>query len=269
MRKFFVLITTNLTYPAKKLLKTIKLKSMKHLILLVSLTFSVVTFSQDSVLVRDFETWSGVTLKKSFLEKKLNLQLTQEFRLNSNSTHMNNYFTEIAAGYEIFKGFEAGLGYRFIRNNTKNGYKNEQRLNADISYKHKLDRLELSYRFRYQNRNEIGVSRDEGDDPINKYRFRLKAEYNIKNWKLDPYVSSEIFYSQEVSRVNYVPSITEVENISAFQKLRFTVGTSYKLNDRFELNGFYRLERDFKTYPPVYYTPATYHIIGLNLEIKL
>lgn len=242
---------------------------MKHLILLVSLTFSVVTFSQDSVLVRDFETWSGVTLKKSFLEKKLNLQLTQEFRLNSNSTHMNNYFTEIAAGYEIFKGFEAGLGYRFIRNNTKNGYKNEQRLNADISYKHKLDRLELSYRFRYQNRNEIGVSRDEGDDPINKYRFRLKAEYNIKNWKLDPYVSSEIFYSQEVSRVNYVPSITEVENISAFQKLRFTVGTSYKLNDRFELNGFYRLERDFKTYPPVYYTPATYHIIGLNLEIKL
>lgn len=242
---------------------------MKNLLLLVLLAFSSIAYSQDSVLVRDFETWSGVSLKKSFLEKKLDFQLTQEFRLNSNSTHIDNYFTELTGEYEIFKGFEAGLGYRFIRNNKKDGYVNEQRLNADLSYKHKLERLELGYRFRYQNRNEIGVSRDEGDDPISKYRFRLKVGYNIKNWKLDPYLSSEVFYATEVSRVNYVPSITEEENIAGFQKLRFTLGTSYKLNDNFKLNGFYRFEREFKTYPTVYYTPASYHIVGLNLEIKL
>lgn len=264
-----MIMTTNLIYPTKNLLKTRKHKSMKNLLLPVLLALCTTAYSQDSVLVRDFETWSGVSLKKSFLDKKLDVQLTQEFRLNSNSTHMNNYFTELTADYEIFKGFQAGLGYRFIRNNTKNGYVNEQRFNADLSYRHKIDRLELGYRFRYQNRNEMGVSKDEGDDPIQKYRFRLKAEYNIKNWKLDPYLSSEVFYATEVSRVNYVPSITEEENISAFQKLRFTLGTSYKINKNFKLNGFYRIERDFKTYPTVNYTPATYHIVGLNLEIKL
>lgn len=242
---------------------------MQRLLILLFLTSLTTVFAQDSVLVRDFETWSGVTLKKSFLEKKLDLQLTQEFRLNSNSTHMNNYFTEVGAGYEILKGFEFGMNYRFIRNNTKNGYKNEQRWNADLSYKHDISRLTLGYRFRYQHKDEIGLSKDEGDDPISKYRFRLKAEYNIKNWKLDPYISSEIFYANQVTRVNYVPSITETNNISGFEKIRFTLGTSYKFNKNFTLNGFYRLEREFKTYPTVYYTPATYHIVGLNLEIKL
>lgn len=242
---------------------------MKYLILLLSISLLGTGYAQDSVLVRDFESWNGISLKKSFLDKKLDLQLTQEFRLNSNSSRLNNYFTELGVEYEIIKGLEAGIGYRFIRNNTKNGYVNEQRLNADLSHKHKIDRLEIGYRFRYQNRSEIGIKKEDGDDPISKYRLRLKAGYNIKNWKLDPYISSEIFYATETSRVNYVPSITEVENISGFQKLRFTLGTSYKINDLLELNGFYRIERDFKTYPTVYYTPGTYHIAGINLEIKL
>ncbi|MFZ9028465.1 MAG: DUF2490 domain-containing protein [Crocinitomicaceae bacterium] len=242
---------------------------MKNLILLLFIGLISGVYAQDSVLVRDFESWNGISLKKSFLEKKLNLQLTQEFRFNSNSTRLNNYFTEIGADYEIIKGLEAGLGFRFIRNNTKKGYLNEQRFNADLSYKHKIDRLSLGYRFRYQNRNEIGVSKDDGDDPVSKYRFRLKVGYNIKNWKLDPYLSTEVFYATETSRVNYVPTITEVENIAGFQKLRFTLGTSYKINDVLKLNGFYRIERDFKTYPTIYYTPGTYHIAGINLEIKL
>lgn len=232
------------------------------------LLMSSAMFAQDSVLVRDLETWSGVTLKKSFLDKKLDFALTQEFRFSDNSTYLNNYFTELTAGYEIFKGFEVGLGYRFIRNHRgDNGYRNENRFNTDISYKHKIDRFTLDYRLRYQYRSILKAEDDE--DPIQKYRFRLKLKYNIKNWKLDPYISSEVFYAKEVDRVNYVPTITEVNNISGFQKMRFTIGTDFKINKTFEVGGFYRIERDFKTYPLVYYTPGTYHIIGLNLNIKL
>ena len=262
-------MTTNLNINEYILLEIKQQRPMKNLILLLFVCLFNATYAQDSILVRDFESWNGISLKKSFLEKKLDLQLSQEFRFNNNSSRLNNYFTEIGADYEIIKGLEAGLGYRFIRNNTKNGYVNEQRFNADLSYKHKVNRLTLGYRFRYQNRNEIGVSKEEGDDPISKYRFRLKTVYNIKNWKLDPYISTEVFYATETSRVNYVPTITVVENIAGFEKLRFTLGTSYKINDVLKLNGFYRIERDFKTYPTVYYTPGTYHIAGFKLEIKL
>ncbi len=114
-------------------------------------------------MVSDFELWTGLKVEKSFLEKKLDLALTQEFRFKDNATSINNYFTEFGGSYEIFHGFNLGLGYRFIRNKTKKGYENHGRVYADVSYKHKIDRFTLAYRFRYQNQNEIGISRDEGD----------------------------------------------------------------------------------------------------------
>ena len=241
---------------------------MKNLFLVILIGICNSTYAQDSVLVRDFESWNGIILKKSFLDKKLDLQLAQQFRLNSNSSRLNNYFTEFGADYEFIKGFKVGIGYRFIRNNRKSGYNNEHRFNADVSYKHKIERITFGYRFRYQNRNDIGAAKDD-ENRISKYRLRLKLDYNIKNWKFDPYFTTEVFYATETSLVNYVPTITEVENIAGFQKLRFTLGTSYKINDLFELNGFYRIERDFKTYSTVYYTPGTYHIVGFNIEINL
>ena len=241
---------------------------MKNLFLVILIGICNSTCAQDSVLVRDFESWNGIILKKSFLDKKLDLQLAQQFRLNNNSSRLNNYFTEFGADYEFIKGFKVGLGYRFIRNNRKSGYNNEHRFNADVSYKHKIERITLGYRFRYQNRNDIGAAKDD-ENQISKYRLRLKLDYNIKNWKFDPYFTTEVFYATETSLVNYVPTITEVENIAGFQKLRLTLGTSYKINDLFELNGFYRIERDFKTYSTVYYTPGTYYIVGFNIEINL
>ena len=226
--------------------------------------------AQDSTVVRDFEMWTGVTVEKSFLEKKLALGLTQEFRFDDNSTHLDQYFTELEVKYKWENGISAGGAYRFIRNNQNSGYANENRFNLDFGYKYNFDRLELSGRLRYQNKNEIGVTRDEGDYPVSKYRLKLKAEYNIKKWKLDPYFSAEVFYAQTTNRINYIESILEPEEkVAGFEKLRFTLGTSYKINDLMTVGGFYRIERELKTYPLFYNTPATYFIGGLNLTFKL
>jgi hypothetical protein len=231
--------------------------------------FSFSSFSQDSTVVSDFEAWGGVSLEKSFFEKKLNLGLTQEFRFDENSMHLDQYFTELKIKYEVYNGLDLGIGYRFIRNNKNSGYKNEQRIFADVSYKHKLDRWSLSYRFRFQNHDEIGVSRSEGDDITRKYRLRAKVAYNIKNWELDPYLSVEGFFAQETNGINYVETITETEKVSGFQKLRFTLGTKYKINKFMQLGAFYRIEQEMKSYPGVYNSPATYYIGGLNLTFKL
>lgn len=226
--------------------------------------------AQDSTVVQDFEMWTGVTVKKSFLDKKLQLGLTQEFRLNDNSTRMNNFFTELEGKYKIYKGLSVGAAYRFIRNNTKSGYINENRFNLDLGYKYKFDRLSLAARFRYQNKNELGVSKDEGDFPISKFRFRLKGEYNIKNWKLDPYLSAEVFFAQQTYRINYIESIIEPTQVSSgLEKLRFTIGTSYKINKLISIGGFYRVEQELKSYPLFYNTPGRYFIGGLNLTFKL
>jgi hypothetical protein len=235
---------------------------------ILSFFVSSFAFSQDSTVVRDFELWTGVNLKKSFLDKKLDLGLSQEFRLNDNSTRINNYFTELTARYEVYKGLNVGGGFRYIKNNTNDGYQNERRFQADLSYKHKVDRLSLSYRFRFTNHKPFGEITD--DDITNKYRLRFKADYNIKNWKLDPYFSMEGFYATSTNTINYIPEVIEESDpVAGFEKVRFTLGTSYKIKKWLSIDGFYRIEREFGSYPLHYNTPRTYFIAGLGLTFKL
>lgn len=243
------------------------LKSFKRIFLISTLLVSTVSYSQDSTTVRDFEMWTGVTLKKSFLDKKLGFSLRQEFRFDDNSTSINNYFTQVTAKYKLTDGLFVGAGFRFVRNNKNSGYRNERRFFGDLTYKHKLDRLSLEYRFRYQNHSALGNVSD--DDVINKTRLRVKATYDIKKWKLDPYFALEGFYAFEKNSINYVESITETERISGFEKLRFTLGTSYKFNKWFQISGFYRIEHELASYPYSYNTPRTFYIGGINLSFKL
>lgn len=241
-------------------------KSIRSFLIASLLFLSGNSFAQNTTVVQDFELWTGVQLQKSLLENKLSLGLTQEFRFDDNSTSINNYFTEFEAGYELFKDFRLDAGYRFIRNNKNSGYSNKGRFFMDANYKTKLDRLKIGYRLRYQNHTFIG---DPDSDATNKYRLRLKFDYNIKNWKFDPYFSAEGFYAQTTNRINYIPTITEVEKVAGFQKLRLTVGTQYKFNKTISLGGFYRYEREFGSYPLNYNTPRNFFIAGLNLKFDL
>ena len=237
--------------------------------ILVFLAVTSFSFAQDSTTVSDYESWVNASVEKSFLKKKLKLGLTQEFRFDDNSMRLDNFFTELEGSYSFYKGFSIGLAYRYIRNQKKSGDINEQRINADLSYKHKLDRFRLGYRFRFQRRDQLGFKKSEGDHAILKYRIRLKVDYNIRNWKLDPYISMEAYIAQETNTINYIESITETERVSGFEKFRFTLGTQYKIAKFLEIGGFYRIEREFKSYQLFYNTPATYYIGGLKLMFKL
>jgi len=235
---------------------------------LFALMISTLVNAQDSIVTSDFEAWAGITVQKSFLDKKLDLSLTQEFRFDDNSSHLDNYFTQLGGRYEIIDGLKIGGAYRFIRNNRNSGYRNEHRFNADVSYKHQVNQFTLNYRFRYTNHNLIGVTRSEGDYATHKYRLRIKVKYNIKNWKLDPYLSIEGFLAQETNEFNYVESITETNKVVGFEKLRYTLGTSYKFAKFFEIGAFYRIEQGFKSYPNNYNLSTIYYIGGLNLNFN-
>lgn len=232
-------------------------------------TVSFLSIGQDSTVVQDFETWSGIKLEKSFLEKKLKLDLNQEFRFDDNSTHLDQYFTELGAQYKLPLGFSIDANYRFIRNNRNSGYRNEGRYNFDLGYKHKFERFKFSTRFRFQSKNVLGTTKEEGDFPVNKMRLKILGAYNIKKWPLDPYFSIEVFHASTTNRISYVDGIYESESISGFEKMRYTFGTNYKLNKKIELGGFFRMENEFISYPLFYNTPATYYIAGFDLTFKL
>ncbi len=229
---------------------------IKKLTLIAALTsLANPFFSQDGewIEVRDFETWSSLGVKMK-LNKKWSFGLSEQLRLKSNSTIWDNYFTQLDAEYSGFGNFDLGVGLRYIKENDNTGKiqgtETHLRYQLDLGYKHKLDRFKLNYRIRYQNKSELGLDELTENFAVNKMRFKLGIGYNIKNWKLDPKISAELFYR------------TQENSESKFEKMRFTFGTSYDFKKFGEIKGFYRIEHELN--PVLVGFPKTTHIAGLS-----
>lgn len=208
---------------------------------------------QTEVTIQDFETWSNVGISKEF-DNNSEINFEQGLRLYDNSSSVDQYFSNFEFIGNFDKSFSVAGGVRYLRRIDKdNGaYENFLRFNADLNYKHSLDRFTFKYRFRIQGRNELGISRSEGDYLRNAIRLKAGIKYNVKNWKLDPRVSGEIF--REYGK--YM--------LSSFHKVRFTVGTKYKINKLMDVTAYYRFERELN----VSYPQST-NIVGFKLMFNL
>lgn len=218
----------------------------KLLCLTVFLLCVMHSFSQSDD-TEDLENWSSIRLKYK-LNKKWSFELEEQLRLDEDISEIRGYFTQLSAEYSLIKNLKIGGALRFVRINDNDGkvqgYENYLRFHLDASYKHKINYWSLKYRFRYQNRNELSV-----DDYANQ-KLRLKAgiEYNIKNWKLDPEFSAEIFNR-----------IGQEKEDNGFKKYRLTLGTDYKIKNIGTIGLFYRIEKELNET-----IPKTTNIIGLK-----
>jgi hypothetical protein len=225
--------------------------------------------------VRDFETWSSFSIRSEFLEDKLELKVSQDLRLNENSTAMGLLLTEVGASYEVIKNLKLGGAYRYIYEKDEKTGANQWRAQADIGYSNKLNRFNLSYRLRYQYRNYFKNSAGEGDYATSKLRLACKVDYNIKNWKLDPYFKAEVFHASTTEdAVQYLPEVeTGTVELSGLEKVRMTFGTSFKPFKKAKIGLYYRIERGFNTFPTYLgtstFNPETIYILGVNFSYKL
>lgn len=233
------------------------MKQTKIIITLLSIFFTVSAFSQDGeyVTVRDLETWTSFNFNYK-VSKKFKFGIEQQFRFGNNSTEINDYITELNAQLKFTKHFYAATGFRYMGYNDRigeqQGYENYFRWNLDVGVKHDIKRFSFDYRLRYQVKDQIGVSKDEGDYLNNHFRFKFGLGYNIKKWKLDPEVSAEIFNHMEKG----------VQN--GWDKFRVTAGTKYKTKKFGDIGLFYRMELELNA---AY--PKTTNIIGLKYTYTL
>ncbi|MEP2024557.1 MAG: DUF2490 domain-containing protein [Reichenbachiella sp.] len=197
--------------------------------------------SGDYVEVQDFESWTSLALKYK-LDKKWTFGLQEQIRLDNNSSEIKSFLTQFTTDYKLSKKFEVGLGLRLINKNdnkgNKQGYEHYFRYHFDASYKHKLDRFSFKYRVRYQDRSELSVHSSNEGDPEKYVRFKATADYNIKNWKLDPEISGEIF------------NPLDGETYDGLSGYRLTVGTNYKIKKLGKIGVSYRLEKELNTTHP-------------------
>jgi len=234
-----------------KISRNIKSNSMKTRIIylsiiLLSILFENKIFSQtkEYIEVRDFETWSSLALQYK-IKKKLSFELEEQLRLANNSTEIDQYFTNFQIDYKILKNWEFSSGFRYIKANDPIGFKTNLRYNIDLSYDHKISNFDFQYRLRFQNKWEL----PDFSIPKNQFRLKTSVEYNIKNWKLDPNLSFEIFKDNETGFMQ------------SFDKYRFTLKTDYKIKKIGKIGAFYRIEHELnKTYP------KTTYIVGLKFK---
>lgn len=230
-------------------MKFLKQKRQLYIVVMLGVMFFTnMSYAQEDT--SDWASWNTIGLKYK-LNKKWSFGLEEQLRLKEDISVIDEFFTQMTASYKILKNFKLGAGVRYIRENDNQGniqgYENHFRFNLDAIYKHKLDRFSLGYRLRYQNKNELGVSSDEGDYANQNIRLKTSIKYNVKNWSLDPKFSAEIFNRFQEGKDN------------GFNKYRVTLGTDYEIKNFGEIGLFYRFEKELNVD-----VPEKTNIIGLK-----
>ena len=86
---------------------------------------------------------------------------------------------------------------------------------------------------RFQHRKAFKDKTDTKED----LRFKLEANYNIKNWKFDPEVSGELFNSLDA----YSEGLTSY---------RLSIGTTYRMKKIGKIGLYYLYEKELKDFEP-------------------
>lgn len=199
---------------------------------------------------RDFETWTGINLAIK-LNEKFRLGIEEQLRLKNNSSETDQFFTQLNLRYAFLNKLTLGLGGRYGRDNDTNGkkqgYRTFFRYHLDLGYKQSLNRFSIKYRLRYQHKIRHGLQSSDKKIFHNTTRLKTSLSYNIRGWKFDPKISSEIFNG----------FITDEKN--GFYKYRVSIGTDAKIGQKGRIDVFYRLEKPLRNFEV-----QTTKILGVN-----
>ena len=229
-------------------------------------TLCLVSFTQlNAQESNDLEGWSSVQLDVKATEK-LSFSAAEHLRYKNDISTLNTYFTQLETNYEIFKGFQLGAGVRFIKKNddigNKQGIESHFRYQIDARYKHKVKQLNLSYRFRYQNKNELGLSEEEGDIAKEQLRFMMDIGYKLKPIGIVFKLKGELF-----------DNISKGSGSKVINRNRFTIMASKRFNKVGKFSIFYRVQETIKPQENpltiIDFTTVSKLIIGLKYSYLL
>lgn len=173
--------------------------------------------------------------------KKLKLTFMPQLRFDQDFS-LDKYLFETGIEYKPIKFLELSGTYRFIVNprETKDTeYFNQYGFSATA--KKEFGRFEPAFRLRYSNYADDDIS------DKNFMRYKVSLKYDIKNCKITPFVTAELFQ--------------QIDDGDLY-KMRYSTGLDYKLFKKNYLGVSYK----FDYYNTEY---KNRHIISLGYKIKL
>lgn len=224
-------------------------KKMKRSVFLLSL---VLLFAGNlGAQNDDLGVWTSVGATKN-LFAGLEASVEGEVRTRDDVGAIDRWSGTVGLSYKVCNFLKVGGDYVFIRyNHVRRGWETGHRYNLYATGSYTWKAFTLSLRERYQHTYKRGVpGTDTSANPADIFRSRLQLAYDIKNSAFKPYASMELFH-----RLN------DPQN-NGLDKIRYTLGTEYKLNERSTFNVYYRYETVRDDDPNL-------HILGIGYAIKL
>lgn len=178
--------------------------------------------------IKDFGTWVSVDATKK-LNKKTDVNLSEQIRLFNNSTQFRASFTDLGIQRELTKKISLSFDYLLITRANMQPF--QHRLFADITYTKKINKFSTDFRVRFQKKFEREKL------PENYIRPKISFKYKISK-KLKPYMAAEGFY-----HINYAGN--------NFDDVRFFIGCEYAYSDSKSIKLYYALDREINVAYPV------------------
>jgi hypothetical protein len=230
----------------RKEMLMLKIMNKKYLAITLFLSVSQISFSQE----KDFGIWLGADVQHK-LTKKIDVEFSGNIRTFNNSSRIDQEFIEAGLQYKLNRTFSLSGSYRLINNfENDSDYHFRHKLFADLKASVPIHNLDLSGRIRIQRTTRMYI--EEADDELAQYtgRIKLKADYSIKSFPLDPYAFAETF----------IP-LSESNSLEII-KTRLSAGVKLKVTNRISLDFGYIYQIDTKP------EDINSNILSVNYSIK-
>jgi len=161
---------------------------------------------------RKMELWPAHTFRVK-LNKQFKIDVENQLRANISTGDLNQFFTQSSIKYKS-KKTRLSSGFRLIQE-FNNPIENHLRYHIDYSFG-----SDISFRIRYQTKNQLGIKKIEGDYFDNDLRYRLKMKINVPDTKFKSSVALEFFQHFETGALN------------GFNKYRWTFSGEYRISKK-------------------------------------
>jgi hypothetical protein len=149
-------------------------------------------------------------------------KIAVEFKFNDDMG--NHYYSHVDAGAAttITEWFRLGINYRYIEEDSNNGWRSEQRPMVTGTLHWKWKNMTMSDR----NRVEYRVREERSKTLRYRNRLMIRPEQQWTGFKIQPYFAGEILYQFDVSSWN---------------QYRLAAGLAARLTELLKMNIYYML----------------------------
>jgi hypothetical protein len=218
----------------------------KYLKYLVLFLLSVVPGPAILAQINDAGLWLSVNIEKK-INPAFSICFTEEMRMYENITEVGQVYSDLGLEYRFAKKFKVSGHYRFIQQKRLDDtYENRHRYYFDLSYKEKIQPVNLVIRLRYLSQNNDLFTSEQGTTPKDHVATKATLKYN-PGLKIEPYVSAEAFF-----RLNY-------RSQSPFDQMRVTSGIEYVFNRMHSIDVHYSITKEYNVKHP-----ETDYVIGVG-----